>query len=918
MARSIGPRIQVDGEAEYRKQINDIIQQAKTLDAEMGALTASFDENTSAQEKAIKSSKLLGDQLKNAEERTKLVRDMVQKSAEATGENSKQTLQWREALANAEKRENELRRAVEQNNAAINDQGEAMVKATDKTVGLGDGLDKVAAKLGISIPEGAQNALNSMGSFSTGSVVALAGVAAAAAGVVKGVKELWDLTLEAGVWADDLLTQSSRTGIDAERLQGISYAQRFIDFEGDIGQAVKKVSVQMGQAAEQQQKYNTAVEKAASQGKTYTGELGAQAAAFEKLGIEIQNTDGSYRSSYDVFSDIITALGEIEDGTERNIIANSLLGKSYDEWLPLVNGGMEELDARMQEAAEAGITLSQDQVEALGRVNDAQQALDARVEALKLRLGAEVAPLVERVLTDAANGIDGVRDAWRRSGLSDSLDETKDRLADLADGGSNLFDVRFPEWLRPVDLLKLGIGGVNKSLEIIDDYYENSPIVIGLPGKIRELQNLLDILDAIKNLNPSQILGWQFDAGFLPPSLDPNAAAGWAMSQSWGTALPSPESPEITGAVEAAETVAAAASGAAAATEEAGQTAAANAEVIAAASETVKTEMQALADEYSKAFDAARASLDGQVGLWATMDTEAKTSIADLQAAVDTQATYLEAYADNLAALLERNIPGIEEFAAKFTDGSTESAAALAGLADASDEEIGRLIASMQEVDKSKDDLATTFAGLQTDLQGKFEGIAGDYAAMTDQLHKESGEVDFSPFMEQFEQTFGTIGQDFETKGQEAGEGLAAGIEESSPLAYSAASSAMDSAVSAIYDQEYALVAAARYVAAQAAAAYRAGTSSIRATASVGHNASGTDNWRGGLTWVGERGPELALLPAGTRIWSHDQSMSMSAGSAPTVEQITIESVTIDAKNVREFNDIVRLAKAAVIERRMQ
>lgn len=38
-------------------------------------------------------------------------------------------------------------------------------------------------------------------------------------------------------------------------------------------------------------------------------------------------------------------------------------------------------------------------------------------------------------------------------------------------------------------------------------------------------------------------------------------------------------------------------------------------------------------------------------------------------------------------------------------------------------------------------------------------------------------------------------------------------------------------------------------------------------------NASGTDWWRGGRTWVGENGPELVDLPAGSRIFSNEQSM---------------------------------------------
>jgi len=43
----------------------------------------------------------------------------------------------------------------------------------------------------------------------------------------------------------------------------------------------------------------------------------------------------------------------------------------------------------------------------------------------------------------------------------------------------------------------------------------------------------------------------------------------------------------------------------------------------------------------------------------------------------------------------------------------------------------------------------------------------------------------------------------------------------------------------------------------------------------VGKNAAGTPYWRGGMTWVGERGPELANLPRGTEINSNRKSMDM-------------------------------------------
>lgn len=40
-------------------------------------------------------------------------------------------------------------------------------------------------------------------------------------------------------------------------------------------------------------------------------------------------------------------------------------------------------------------------------------------------------------------------------------------------------------------------------------------------------------------------------------------------------------------------------------------------------------------------------------------------------------------------------------------------------------------------------------------------------------------------------------------------------------------------------------------------------------------NASGTDNFAGGWTWVGEKGPELLNLPAGSKILSNQKSMGM-------------------------------------------
>lgn len=73
--------------------------------------------------------------------------------------------------------------------------------------------------------------------------------------------------------------------------------------------------------------------------------------------------------------------------------------------------------------------------------------------------------------------------------------------------------------------------------------------------------------------------------------------------------------------------------------------------------------------------------------------------------------------------------------------------------------------------------------------------------------------------------------------------------------------------------------------------------------APVGNNASGTSSWKGGLTWVGEQGPELGRLgnqltllggngprlmnlPRGMEIYSHSQTMQMLQPSAATIQPV--------------------------------
>ena len=67
--------------------------------------------------------------------------------------------------------------------------------------------------------------------------------------------------------------------------------------------------------------------------------------------------------------------------------------------------------------------------------------------------------------------------------------------------------------------------------------------------------------------------------------------------------------------------------------------------------------------------------------------------------------------------------------------------------------------------------------------------------------------------------------------------------------------------------------------------------------------ARGTTFHPGGMALVGEEGPELVALPTGSRVYTASQSRGMMQGAVNNTYY-----VTIDAKSVKEFDDIVRIA----------
>lgn len=80
----------------------------------------------------------------------------------------------------------------------------------------------------------------------------------------------------------------------------------------------------------------------------------------------------------------------------------------------------------------------------------------------------------------------------------------------------------------------------------------------------------------------------------------------------------------------------------------------------------------------------------------------------------------------------------------------------------------------------------------------------------------------------------------------------------------------------------------------------------------IGHNASGTSFWQGGLTAVHERGGEIIDLPRGTRIYPHDESVKMARREGARAGGVTNVNFSGAVFNVREEADVDKIATRIV------
>lgn len=150
--------------------------------------------------------------------------------------------------------------------------------------------------------------------------------------------------------ADQLNKASQKYGIAVEQLSALQYAGALSDVSLEaIGNGLKKLSVNM-------------LDTAAG-----TGEAKA---AFDALGIGVQEASGGLKSSDAVLAEIADRFASMEDGAGKTALAVRLFGRAGADLIPLLNQGAQGLTDMKSEAERLGVIIGSDLAQQSEALND--------------------------------------------------------------------------------------------------------------------------------------------------------------------------------------------------------------------------------------------------------------------------------------------------------------------------------------------------------------------------------------------------------------------------------------------------------------------------------------------------------------------------------------------------------------------
>ena len=480
-------RFSLEGEQQYRQAMTNAANAIRVLNSEQKLATAQFKNTGDAQKYAADQARILQEKIKQQQAVVKAAQQaMKELTDKGVKENTREFQQWQTKLNNAQTALTNMQTELEnvntsfQNVTTVAQETASAVDSVGKNVSYGtviDGIGKITDKM-----------------------EAAAGKARELAG------ELFNTMRDAAAWADDLVTQASVYGIDTQTLQRMRYTADLIDTSVEsIIKSRQKLINNMVYGNDEIQ------------------------ATFESLGVStkefVQGKYGpvvtGYRDWEDVLWDVGAALMDIDDSVEANAIATKVFGRSWNELLPLFSAGREEYEKGLAEWS----TVSDENVNKLGALDDSLQKLDNEFETLKMTVLAELAPGFTTLGNAVTNLLKQFNDYLATDAGKAKLQDLSDAVTGIFEGLSNIdFDTALSAASTALTSLVDGLGWIKDNWGAVE-------AGLGvLAGSFAALKISEGVLTFVQLLAAGKFLLGTTAAGDA-------AAAGTAAGTAWGGAF---------------------------------------------------------------------------------------------------------------------------------------------------------------------------------------------------------------------------------------------------------------------------------------------------------------------------------------------------------------------------------------------
>lgn len=213
---------------------------------------------------------------------------------------------------------------------------------------------------------------NTLEKLSPVTKAAAAAYAALSAALIK-------VTADALTWADEITKLSDNTGVCVETLQIWSAVAEKVNVPVDaMTGAVSELVNKMGEARENA---DTAKE------------------SFGQLGLRVTDSSGRMKDAETMFYQVIDRLKDIEDKTERDVIAMKIFGESAQELSGIIALGSEGIGEMAKRFDELGVTLSSEEINKLKALDDSFESMKLAMAGVGKEIALDLAPELTALFT---------------------------------------------------------------------------------------------------------------------------------------------------------------------------------------------------------------------------------------------------------------------------------------------------------------------------------------------------------------------------------------------------------------------------------------------------------------------------------------------------------------------------------------